>query len=257
MKFIQNKSKTYFYSLITLILLTFVASLVVSQSNSNISLAQIKQDKIKEREIKIFNKVSNFRLVKIKTVGKEVHILLKNECGKSINSFYATVGSGEDGNTYNVEFLYSGIKNEISPNEVFTFKISLEEKLYTEGLTLQAVIFADKTEEGEYSILQEMKDIRLGEKTQLIKGLDLLKTHLALLKNNSSLLVENLGVNISSFETKDDTRSSAYNSGLSSGKANLIYYLDNIKNNENKSSLYVEQELMKLQSKLEGVISKL
>jgi hypothetical protein len=98
-----------------------------------------------------------------------------------------------------------------------------------------------------------MKDVREGEKSQLKKGLELLKE----LKNSifeDSSKLEKLKSEIVSLEVKENNRSHYYNSGLSSGKANLIRYLEKIQKNESQNELAVEQKVLKLETKLEEFV---
>jgi hypothetical protein len=196
----------------------------------------------------IANKTSSLQVISYKVIDNEAHFLLKNVSKKDINAFYVTILSNGDGTTYQVELLYSDIKTEISPDQDFTFRAPLEEISRYKNFTLHAVLFADGTSDGEQSYVQEIIEVREGEKIQLIKGLRWIKEITSLPNIESTSEFTNLNQKLSSLYITDKTESQAFNSGLSSGKETLTNYLQKIQ---------TAQDLLKLQSKLESIISRL
>lgn len=252
------KTRTSAYGIIIVSVLAGITSLIVYRFGLTDSFAQIntKQNEIK-KEVKFFNKTKSFEIINSKITGKEMELILKNSYGKSINGFYIIVGSGKEGSVYNVELLYSETRNEIPPDETFTLTMGLEERLYTEGATISAVLFTDGTGDGEAETIQEMQDIRQGEKFQLSKGLELLKNTTTSQSADLASALENLKIKLSLFETSDKTKSPAYNSGLYTGKGRLIRNFDDLQMNKDTNRLTTEQEFLKFQSKLGKYISKL
>lgn len=210
-------------------------------------------------EFKIVNKVPSFQVIDNEIVGNQVNFLLKNTYKKSISSLYVTVGNEKDNSGYYVELAYSDFKTEISPQDTYTLQLSFEDKLYTDGLTLEAVLFTDDTADGESNFIQEMKDQRRGEKTQLTRGLYLLKsTQFSQANYLSELANIKEKVSSSPVKAKDNAESEAFNSGMSFGRDRLIRYIDEIINKNNPPSFVnIQENISKLQSKLEKIIPKL
>jgi hypothetical protein len=182
---------------------------------------------------------------------------LKNDYDKSINGFYVTVGSKSEYTSYNIELIYSDIREQILPEETFKLPISLEERLYTDGITLRAVVFTDGTADGELNFIEEMKDVRQGEEFQMQKGLELLKNSNSILSKDFSSKLTNLNYNVASFTTSDKRKSPAYNSGLNSGKERLLYYLEKMRKPNTLDKSNAVPELLKLQTKIEKLVQSI
>lgn len=253
----NHRLRASFYGLAILSVLLSIIFLVIYQFNSNNTLAQTKtaQNKPMKERVKFFNKTNSFQIINSKVVGQDLRLSLKNNYDKSINGFYATLGSKSENTSYAIDLVYSEIRKEIPPNETFTFPISLEEKPYTEIFTLHAVLFADGSSEGDLVFIQEMKDQRRGEEVQLSRGLSLLKSTRFSQESYQSNL-EEMKAKISSLSTTEETESPAFKSGMSFGKDRLIRYLDEFANKTNVSSVNVEQNKTNLESKLESLILK-
>lgn len=250
----------YKLSVVVLTIVFSIVSIIAYQSNSSASLSQTKtkQDEFGKEEVKFFYKTNSFQVINTEIIDDNLQITLKNNYNKSINGFYLTVGNlSGDNSSFDVELLYSDVREEILPNETFVLPVGLGKKLYTEGLTLRAVIFTDGTGDGEPDLIQEKQDVRQGEKFQLNEGIKLLKEFRISQSKNFSSKLESLKLNASSLPTKDTTKSLAYNSGLSSGKETLMYYLNKKQEYETLDELTVEQKFLQLQTKLERVVSKL
>ncbi|HMS41887.1 MAG TPA: hypothetical protein PKE69_16775 [Pyrinomonadaceae bacterium] len=243
--------------LLGLILLNTVSSIIESKNTKEDLILLSKELTINKNEFVIINKTQLLQIISNEIIDKEVHFLLKNNYSKNINGFYATVGDDKENESYNVELIYSEIKTEISPQGTFILRIPLEDKLYKSGLTLQSVVFTDGSSDGENQYISEIKDIRKGEKNQLTKGLNLLNNYLSSPDNLNSNTIVNLIQSVSTFETTDSTKSSNYNSGMFTGKENLLQYLGQIQKNQKIFLQSNKEELLKLRSKLEKYIQKL
>lgn len=254
---LSNKWLILIYTSITLLALLAGAFLITYQINPTTS-AQVKtiQMEIGKEKVKFFNRTNSFQILSNKIVDDRMQLLLKNNYGKSVNGFYATVGSEKENISYNIELSYSDVRDEIPPQEYFTLYASLDKQLFTEGLTIHAVLFSDGTGDGEEDTIQEMRDIRQGEKFQLTKGLELIRDFWELPPNEFSPRLNDLKFNILSLTTNNKNKSSAYNSGLNYGKERLTLYFDEIQKDKNVDVFTTKQKFSKLQSKLEVLVSK-
>jgi hypothetical protein len=218
-------------------------------SDKNVSLEN-------KNEFPIINKTPSFQVISIEITGGNVFLLMKNNYKKSINGFYAAVGNEKDNVSYNIEFLYSGIRTEIPPQDTFTFPITLTDSLYTDGLTFEAVFFSDGTADGEPEFIRYVKDIREGEKFQLAKGVNSLKEYLSSANDKNPVELADLKTEFSSFAVRDNTKSTAYNSGLSSGRGRLVRDVEDMQKRQESTLQSDKQALLKLQSDLEKLIQK-
>ncbi len=240
----KNRIIALFAVVVSLIAITMLTFTVLKR---NAQGQQEQPERVTELP-QIANKTFSLQVINYKIIDNESHFLLKNVSKKDINAFYVTILSNGDGTTYQVELLYSDIKTEISPDEDFTFRAPLEEVIRYKNFSLHAVLFADGTSEGEQSYIQEIKEVREGEKIQLIKGLRWINEITSSPNIEFSSGFTNLNQKISSLYITDKTKSQAFNSGLGTGKETLANYLQKIQ---------TDQDLLKLQSKLESIISRL
>ena len=236
-----------------------VALGVVFAGNYLSSLTVRSQNKAPD--IKLTNKTSSLMII-----GSEVdrsdetitHVLLKNVGNKAINGFYITEGpqSKGDSSFSQVEFLYSDIKDEISPGEVFDFKASAARLIEEDGLILHAVFFKDGSAEGEIKYIREVQDIRQGQKVQLERGIQLIDELLSSPNKEFSLNLENIRQKLSG-STKEQLITKNYDSGLSPGKALLKREFDAFQKSFYANPAEIRDELLKIKAKWERVVSNL
>lgn len=246
----MNKRNFYVKGLYALVLCLVLVSIFVFGARFIGKNSTVESINHQQKEIKVFNQTSTFEVTKSEIVGEELHLSLKNITNKGINAFQLLVGpkKGDSLGTY-VEFTYSDIKDEISPNEVFVHREPLVKVLYRDGVTLQAVFFTDGTGDGETDVVREVNEVRQGTRIQLLKVLELIKETLSVPQNEFSSRVTALRAKISDLPISDKTKSSQFNSGLSNVKGNVLLELKNIQNNK--------ESLIAVEAKLKRVISKL
>lgn len=245
----MNKKNISIKGFYVLVLCLIVAGIFVFGINSVEKTAPIEPVSSQQNEVKIFNKTSGLEVVKNEIVGDELHLSLKNSANKGINAFQVLVGP-EKGNSFGtfVEFTYSDIKDEISPNEIFVHRETLGKELYKDGVTLQAVFFTDGTSDGETDVIREANEKRRGIRFQLSAGLQLIRDALASPQNEFSAQVTALRMKISDLPPSDKTKPREFNHGLRSGKEFLLLDIKNIQNNK--------EELIKVEAKLKRIISR-
>lgn len=251
-----NKRRVSVYGLI--FLLAFVGILlVVCQIDPIKSIAQLRPKREDVKEVKFFNKTRSFEVASYKVSGEDMEVTFKNNYDKSINGFCVIVGTREEGSFAYVELIYSDFLTEILPGETFTYRTGVDEKLYIEGLTVSAVLFTDRTGDGDPELIAEGQDKREGERFQLSKGLELLKATMDSSPADYVSGLENLKKDISSFETDNKTKSNAYNYGLQTGRGTLMRYIERLGIERSTDGTVAKQKLSELQSKLEKFILKL
>lgn len=209
--------------------------------------------KDKSREIKFFNKTKAFQIVGSDVSGTDLNLVLQNNYDKSINSFYVREGSAESTIT-NVEFIYSDNRTEIAPGETYALLLGADERIYTEGITVSAVMFTDGSSDGDSEIIRGIIDVRQGERTQMEKGLTLFRESAE--KDVGSRMAY-LKRQISNLQTEEKGRSVDFNAGLFNGKESLKMYLKNIEKRAESTMIDKDSEFSKIEQKLERVIPKL
>jgi hypothetical protein len=134
----------------------------------------VSGDKQKQKLI-IANKTSGFEVIESKTAQGMVELSFRNAYKKSITAYVVSIG---DHFTFTEEFIYSEVDFAIRPGEPLTKGIPLPFDLsskQTVPLTILAVVFEDRTGEGDQEILRGIEDERLGEKVQVMRILSLLE----------------------------------------------------------------------------------
>jgi hypothetical protein len=246
----MNKKSFYVKGLYALVLCLVLVGIFVFGMSFIEKGSKVESVNNQQSEIKVFNKTSAFEVIKSEIVGDELQLSLKNISNKGINAFQVLVGP-EKGDSLGsfVDFIYSDIKDEISPNEVFVHREALGKEIYANGITLQAVFFTDGTGDGEANIIREVNETRQGTSLQLSKGLEMIQKTLASPSDEFSSRVIALRTEISDLPAADKTKSPQYNSGLHFGKERLLTDIKNIESNK--------QDLIKVESKLKKVIPRL
>jgi hypothetical protein len=114
----------------------------------------------------------------------QVQVRIKNNNDKAITAFVmSSVISRNTVFKFEEEFAFSETDFMITPGEVYEKQINIPSSLYSQPnlfLNLLAVIFDDKSSEGDQTVVKEIVDKRLGEKIQLTRTLPFLEKMLAL-----------------------------------------------------------------------------
>lgn len=122
--------------------------------------------------------------------GDHVRLLLRNDSeGKSITAYVVTFRSPRTVFTFKEEFALSEAQQVIGPGQLHERAIPIPLSLAARKripLDLSAVVFSDKSSEGDHSIVQGIHDDRLGEKIQRTRVISLLEEVLA--RSDSELL---------------------------------------------------------------------
>lgn len=245
-------SKPVLYTLIGLCTLLVTACFFL-YGNSPLTTSAQSTQKNKVREIKFINKTKAFQIVGNDISGSDLNLVLQNNYDKSVNGFYVREGAAE-ATTTNVELIYSDHRTEIAPGETFELMLGARERIYTEGITISAVMFTDGSSDGDLEIIQGIIDVRQGERIQMEKGLKMFRESAA---NDFEPRMAYLKRQISDLPTEENGRSVDFNAGLFYGKESLKIYLKNIEKQAESAAPDIDSEFSKIQQKLERVVPKL
>lgn len=252
--FHENSLRNLIFSVATLTFLLGSILLVTYLTKTHTSIAQTRKESDKSK-IKVLNNINDLQIVNSKIEDDKFVIAVKNNSNKIINSFYLTTGNI----SYHIELIYSDVQDGIAPSSHYNLYADLDENLYSNGLSIRAILFEDGTGAGESFFIQEIKDKRYGEKLQLIKGELLLEN---LLSSPDLKPLEKLAKfkeRISSLPvTEKDTQNEAVKLGMDLGRQRLLRYVEDLSKNtgDNKQD-NLEIEITKIRNKLERYISKL
>lgn len=127
-------------------------------------------------DISVVNKTSAFEVIAAKQVDNRLSLLLRNNSAHTVTAFVITVGS-------NLRITEDFITSE-SPNKIGIKSQRTFEKTYpipatalTGPVTLQAVVFEDKTGDGDPLIFEDVRDNHLGQAVQLKRFLKVFNKH--------------------------------------------------------------------------------
>jgi len=124
----------------------------------------------------VANKTKAFQITEANLVDDGFTLSLKNNDGRRITAFAITVGKEF---RITEDFIISEVSDEvgIQPQETFkhTYPLSLSQRLLK--ITLQAVVFDDKTGDGDPVIFEDIRDARLGQAVQFKRTLKLLEKY--------------------------------------------------------------------------------
>lgn len=192
-------------------------------------------------------------MFKSQVIGTDLHLTFRNNYGKSINGFYVMEGLTEATIT-DVELIYSDVRNEIAPGEMFPLILGAGERVYTEGVTIGAVMFTDGSTDGDLEIVRRMIDVRQGEAVQAKIGLRLLRESAD--KDFESRMAY-LKSRVSGLQVIEEGRSQEYNAGLSYGRSGLTMRLNEIEKSAHAANFDRDEAFSAFQRKLERVAHQL
>lgn len=126
-------------------------------------------------DISVINKTSAFQVITANQVNNRLSISLKNNSAHTVTAFVITIGNLR----ITEDFITSEIPDKIGIKSQKTF-----EKTYpipatslTAPVTLQAVVFEDKTGDGDPLIFEDVRDNHLGQAVQLKRFLKVFDKH--------------------------------------------------------------------------------
>jgi hypothetical protein len=134
--------------------------------------------------VKINNLTHSLEVMSVEEHEDQIKLSLKNNSSKSITAYVlSSEATRGDGFKIIKEFAYSEIDYVIAPGSVYEMSAVLPADLSSQknpSIDLSAVIFEDKSSEGDQQVAQEIEYERLGQKTQLERAIPVLEKMLTL-----------------------------------------------------------------------------
>jgi hypothetical protein len=211
----------------------------------------------------------------------DIRLKLRNNYNKDITAIVISIGHF----SFKEEFIYSETDKVLVLGEIYDRDIPLPSSLkgrQDQELVIRAIVFADKTSEGDQKVISEIEEERLGEKVQIQRILPKLKQALespGVAQNNlmsgrfeseiasaldasesDTLIALNaLSPQIATIKRWPNGKISEHvNSGLKTGKEAGLHKLQRIKNNQqNQSPTFFQEELTRLIEHYEKVSRRL
>ncbi|HVF90413.1 MAG TPA: hypothetical protein VNH22_10120 [Blastocatellia bacterium] len=130
--------------------------------------------------LRITNSVPGFELLSFERVGRDIKLLFKNNYSKNITSYALLMGK----NAKVIQCLiYSEPDWSLPPGVDHEYTLTMPRSLngkQENSLTIAAVVFDDRTGEGDAKIIHEIMEERLGKKVQTARALSVFKEFLKL-----------------------------------------------------------------------------
>lgn len=127
--------------------------------------------------VKLVNKTSAFQVIQAKRAGNELTLSLLNNYDQSITAFVLTIGKG-----FRIEedFITSEASDDvgIQPQQTFERVYPIPSDAINAEITLQAVILADKSGDGDAIMFEDVRDTRVGRAVQIRRSLRVLEKYL-------------------------------------------------------------------------------
>jgi hypothetical protein len=234
--------------------------------------------------VKVRNQTKSCEVLSAEKHQNHIKMILKNNNDKAITAFLiSSRTSPEDVFSVKVEFAYSESDFSITPGSTYEKVFGIDSDLNaqeTPSLVLSAVIFDDKSSEGDLQFVQEIEDERLAEKIEFMRTITLLDKMLALSNNELQTyfnkdLKEDLftALNLSKKELtaqlvkerpqmkiskEADEIPESIEIGLQTGRASVyrkIQYLETIQQTQDKSTL--REEIIQIKQTYQKLINRL
>jgi hypothetical protein len=120
----------------------------------------------KIEDLPVTNKTSGFAIAGLeKTPERNIRIRLRNDYKKKITAYQISIGS----TTTLVETMLNNLEAGVDPGEIVDLEeaINVDPDLSTKGLIIRAVVFDDRSGDGEPESIREIDDYRQGEMMQM------------------------------------------------------------------------------------------
>jgi len=137
--------------------------------------------------VKVNNLTQSCTVLSAERHNGHVKLSFRNDSNKNITAFViSSVTSPRDVFTVTQEFAYSEVDFVIAPGSIYEMRFGIDSDLNNQrnpSIDLSAVIFDDKSSEGDPQVAQGIADERLACKARLVRFTPLLDKMLALLDN--------------------------------------------------------------------------
>lgn len=148
--------------------------------------------------VAVVNKTKSFQVLQATRSGDQVTLSLKNNYPHSITAFVLTFGKG-----YHIteDFIIAELSDDvgIQPYQIFERTYTLPSERTNESIrtspinpaiTLQAVVLADKSGDGDVISFEDVRDTRLGQAVQIKRSLRVLEKYINNMLDDDELETE-------------------------------------------------------------------
>ena len=170
--------------------------------------------------LKLSNSTSGFEAVTVETNSGRVRLTLKNNYNKTITAYAISTGD----NTHSLHEL--GFEGLLTPGSTLNHDVRLPSEV---NITVLAVVFEDRTSDGDATAAKEINDYRLGKKTQYERIVPLLNKVLAAPDNEMLSALEKAQADIYRFSSDSAEKSHFTIAGLSDAKESILMDLKELK----------------------------
>lgn len=206
-----------------------------------------------QENIAVRNKTGALEVLESRVENSILKVKMKNVSNRNITTYEVSLGGGKSAQT---ELLYT---NEvITPGEIFDEEYPVDEDLIRDGFTIAAVVFEDGMGNGDTKVIQQITDIRYGERLQYQRSLPLLEQAANTPDDQLSEKLDQLASQISIDEIPNANLSSYVKSGIQNAKNHLIQEFKTIKEEgRRKGNRKAKEKLLELKQRKQLLINNL
>jgi hypothetical protein len=210
------------------------------------------------------NKTRSFEVVQTRQLdgGEGAELSLRNGYDKNVTAYVVSA----NGLISLVDFLYSDAEDErkIAPGGVYSRNLSFVESPDTPDLATQqnlgikilAVMFDDKTGDGDPELIARILDMRMGSKIQSARILQILKETLNSSRTTDDTLFDTLRARMSALPTDSERAiSPSSRARLKTERDDVLWWLERLKNSP--THLTSQERIARLREHYESLVARL
>lgn len=156
--------------------LTFVAIFLLISLTVLVFTETHPATKSAAEDVVPINKTSGIQILQARLDGNELKLSMKNNYAQRITAWVLTVGKGFRV-TEDLIFAEAPAEPGIRPQQTFERSFTLSSRDLTGTITVQAVVLADKTGDGDEGICAKIQETRLGQAVQVKRALKVLENY--------------------------------------------------------------------------------
>lgn len=217
------------------------------------------------QELTVISRTRGGEVLKAEVIDNEVRIRLKNNHADTITAFAIKLGD----TTIKEDFAFSDVHFGIEPGSTFEKSFAVSPSTTGEPPTvyLLTVLLKNGARDGNLKIAEEMEDVRLGEKIQILRALRILEKEGQPRKDLKTIKSDiEAALNAGDFETRmvlnelqpgsrtDSKFSDHFRNGLQWGRSSMQRKLEVVEQLPPESR---ERALMKLKERSQKLFAKL